>query len=70
MTYEYKPEDFPISMLPDRKRILDNFDKALPLADYAKKHKFSKKYIRKLCQLERLDCIKLMGRWFVLDLKQ
>jgi hypothetical protein len=65
---KYTPEDFPISMLPDRKKILDNFDKAISLAAYAKKYKYSKNRVRSLCRQERLDCIKLVGRWWILDL--
>jgi hypothetical protein len=66
---KYEPEDFPISSLPDRQRILDNFDKALSLPDYAKKYKYSKGHVRVLCRGRRLDCIKLVGRWWILDAK-
>jgi hypothetical protein len=70
MTRKYEPDDFPISMLPDRDKIKDNWDKAISIKDYAKKHKYSVTHVRKLCRLERLDCLKLLGRWWILDLSQ
>lgn len=65
----FSADDFPYSALPDTGRLLNKWEKALTVEQYAKKYNYSLKHVRKLCCYQRITALKILGRWFIYDEK-
>jgi len=57
---------FPLGSLPNRTKIYRDFDKAISAREYSRKFNYSLSQVNKLCLAQRLDCLKILGRWYIL----